>query len=83
MATEPENQASTRDITECSKVLATAPQSRDVNALLTRRFSLETIADLVRSGFAMVHLESTGRRGQTVEVARVRITDAGQRAVSN
>jgi len=56
---------------------------REVNALLTRRFSLETIADLVRIGFAMVHLEGTARRGQTIEVARVRLTDAGRTAIES
>ena len=51
----------------------------DVNALFSRGFEHKTIADLVRTGLATVQLESMRKRGRTVEVARVRITDAGRR----
>jgi hypothetical protein len=81
MDTEPENHSSNPRYRRVLKVLAKAPRGRDVNALLSRRFSLETIADLVRIGFAMIHLESTARRGQTIEVARVRLTDVGRMAI--
>jgi hypothetical protein len=80
MDTEPENHSNPK-YRRVLKVLAKAPRGRDVNALLTRRFSLETIADLVRIGFAMVQLESMARRGQTIEVARVRLTDVGRTAI--
>ena len=51
----------------------------DVNALFSRGFEFELIADLVRTELATVQLESMRKRGRTVEVARVRITDAGRR----
>jgi hypothetical protein len=81
MDTEPENHSSNPRYRRVLKVLAKAPRGRDVNALLTGRFSLETIAGLVRIDFAMVHIESTARHGQTVEVACIRITDAGLMAI--
>jgi len=65
------------------KMLAKAPQGRDVNALLTRGISFETLADLVRTGLARVQLETMERRGQTIEVARVKITDAGRKAIED
>jgi hypothetical protein len=62
------------------KMLARARRrGSDVNALFSRGIEFETIADLVRTGLATVQLESMRRRGRTVEVARVKITDAGRR----
>ena len=82
MATEPENQSLTRRHRQVLKVLARAPpRGRDVNALLTLGFKLETMADLVRSGLATVWVETVKERGLPIEVARVRITDAGRRAL--
>jgi hypothetical protein len=48
-----------------------APRGREVNALRTRRFSVETIADLDRSVLVTVQLHSTGKRGPKVQVACV------------
>jgi hypothetical protein len=62
------------------KMLARARQHGcDVNALFSRGFEFELIADLARTELAAVQLESMRKRGRTVEVARVRITDAGRR----
>jgi hypothetical protein len=82
MATEPENQSLRPRHLRVLKVLARAPpQGRDVNALLARGFRFETIADLAHSELATVQLESVKKRGRTVEIARVSITDAGRRVL--
>ena len=54
MATEP----LTERHRELLEVLAIAPHGSDVNALLTRGFKLETMADLVRSELAAVRIET-------------------------
>jgi hypothetical protein len=63
------------------EVLATAPHGRDVNALLTAGFKLETMADLVRSELATVRIETVENRDSKIEVALVQITDVGWRAL--
>jgi len=59
------------------EVLAIAPHGLDVNALLTRGFKLETMADIVRSEFATVRVETVENLHSKTEVALVQITDAG------
>jgi hypothetical protein len=58
-------------------MLAKVERGRDVNVLLSHGCSFEIMGDLVRTGLATVQLDSTKRRGRTVEVACVRITDTG------
>jgi hypothetical protein len=81
MATEPENQSLGERHRRVLAVLAEVPRGCDVNALLTRGFGFETIADLVRRGLATVQLQSMGKREPNGDVACVRITDAGRRAL--
>ena len=81
MATEPRNQTLTPRHLQVLNVLAHAPRGRDVNALLTLGFKLETMADLVQSGFATVRVETVEERGVKIELACVRITDAGWRSL--
>jgi hypothetical protein len=81
MATEPKNQGLTERHRHVLNVLANAPRGRDVNALLTLGFKLETMADLVRSGFATVRVETVKELGLEIEFACVRITDAGWRSL--
>jgi hypothetical protein len=81
MATEPENQSLSERHRQVLNVLANAPCGGDVNALLTRGFKFETMADLVRSGLATVRIETVEERGLEIEVACVRITDAGWRSL--
>ncbi len=81
MATEPKNQGLTERHRQVLNVLANAPRGRDVNALLTLGFKLETMADLVRSGFATVRVETVKELGLEIEFACVRITDAGWRSL--
>jgi hypothetical protein len=83
MATEPKNQSLTERHRQVLNMLANAPRGRDVNALLTLGFKLETMADLVRSGFATVRIEIVKERGLEIEFACVRITDAGWRSLEN
>ncbi len=79
MATGAENQSFTERHRQLLEILAIAPQGRDVNVLLTLGFKLETMADLVRSELATVRVDMVEGRGSKIEVARVRITDAGWR----
>jgi len=48
------------------------------SALVARGFTVELIAGLVRAGFAMVAIETVSG---TTEIACVRITEAGWRAL--
>jgi hypothetical protein len=80
MATEPKNQRLPERYRQVLEVLAVAPQGRGVNALLSIGFKLETIADLIRSELATVRLE-TRENHDRIEVARVRIADAGWRVL--
>jgi len=81
MATEPENQSLTERHRQVLEALAIAPHGRDVNALLTLGFKIETMADLVRSELAAVRVETVEERDSKIEVACVRITDAGWRSL--
>jgi len=81
MATEPENRSLSARHCQALKILAEAVHGRDVNALLTRGFKFETMADLVRSGLATVRVETVEAHGLVIEVARLRITAAGRRAL--
>jgi hypothetical protein len=81
MATEPKNQGLTERHRQLLEILAIAPQGRDVNALLTRGFKLETMADVVRSELASVRIETVENHDSKVDVAIVEITDAGWRAL--
>ena len=49
--------------------------------LLVRAHGL--IAGLVRTGLATAERESVNTRGKTIEVIRVRITDAGRRTIES
>jgi hypothetical protein len=77
MATEPKNQRLTERHRRVLEVLAIARHGRDVNALLTLGFKLETMADLVGSELATVRIETAEKLDSKIEVALVQITDAG------
>ena len=44
-------------------------------------FDTDMIAGLVRTGLATAERESVNGRGKTIEVVRIRITEAGRRAI--
>jgi hypothetical protein len=82
MVTDPRNPGLTWRHRQVLAVLARAPsRGRDVNALLTLGFKLETMADLIGGGLAKVRVEVANDRGSKSEVACVRITDAGWRTL--
>jgi hypothetical protein len=62
-------------------ILADAPRGLTEAMLTTHGVTGKLIAGLVRDGLATVQAESVQAGGQRVEVRRVRITDAGRRAV--
>jgi hypothetical protein len=49
--------------------------------MLLRGFTAEQLAELVRVGFAATTIERVVGGAQTVEVTRLKITEAGQRAL--
>jgi hypothetical protein len=61
-------------------MLADAGQNGCADPLFIARFTLELL-DLVRDGLATVERETVRNRGRMVEVARVKITDAGRMAI--
>ena len=83
MVAEPENQNIRRSHRRVLRVLAKTQHGRDVNALLTRGFKIETMGDLVRAGLATVRVETVDESGLSIEIARIRITDAGRKAIQD
>jgi hypothetical protein len=61
-------------------MLAAAGQRGRADPWFLAWFALELL-DLVDGGFATVWPETMRARGRTVDVARVRITDAGRTAI--
>jgi hypothetical protein len=49
--------------------------------LLARGFTVELLDDLLRAGFATVATDAVGNGDRTTEIACVRITEAGWRAL--
>jgi hypothetical protein len=49
--------------------------------MLAHGFSVEQMVDLVRAGLATAKAERVVAAGRTMEVARVRITEAGRRTL--
>jgi hypothetical protein len=50
--------------------------------LLAHGFTVELLADLVRAGLATATTERVVAGGRAIEVARVRITPAGRKALA-
>jgi len=49
--------------------------------MLAHGFSIDMMVELVRAGLATARAERVVAGGKPIEVARVRITDAGHRAI--
>jgi hypothetical protein len=63
-------------------MLASDPHGATEELLvLAHGFDSDMIAGLVRAGFATAQRESIKAGGKTIEVVRIRITDAGRRAI--
>jgi hypothetical protein len=50
--------------------------------MLANGFPVEMLVELIRTGLASVEAERMVAGGKQIEVARVRITEAGQRALA-
>jgi hypothetical protein len=50
--------------------------------VLAHGFTIEQMVDLIRAGLATAKAEGVVAAGRTIEVARVRITEAGRRALA-
>jgi acyl-coenzyme A thioesterase PaaI-like protein len=46
-------------------------------------FTVDALAELLRAGYASVAPETVRAGGRKIEVARVKITDAGRRAIAH
>jgi hypothetical protein len=62
-------------------ILADAPHGLTEGFMLAHGIAAATIASLVRDGLATTRREPTKAGGRTIEVTRVKITDAGLRAL--
>jgi hypothetical protein len=58
------------------------PRGLNEAILLAHGFTAEMLTDLVHGDLATVHIETMKAGGRTIEVARMRITDAGRRALN-
>jgi hypothetical protein len=63
-------------------LLAASPDGSTEALLLAHGFSTEMIVELIRDGFANAQTERVMASGRAIEVTRVRITDAGRRALA-
>ena len=64
------------------KALAAVPHGCNVNDLLSCGYQFTTISDLVRAGLAVASLDTGKVDGRIVEIARIKISDAGLKLVS-
>jgi hypothetical protein len=51
--------------------------------MIAHGFTVEQMVDLVRAGLATAQAERIGAGGRMIEVARVRITEAGRQALTD
>jgi hypothetical protein len=62
-------------------VLADNPDGCSRAVMLARGFPLTLLNRLVRAGLATSHIEREERPDKTIEIVRVKITEAGRRAL--
>jgi hypothetical protein len=60
------------------ELLASSPDGCSEAIMLARGFTVEQIAELVHAGLATTNAERVAMDARTIEVARVRITEAGR-----
>jgi hypothetical protein len=63
------------------ELLAASPDGATEAILLARGLSIDVLVELVRAGLATAKAERVMAGGRSMEVARVRITDEGRRAL--
>jgi hypothetical protein len=64
------------------ELLAASPEGCTEALMFANGFSAELLIELVRAGLASAHAERTFADGKTMEVARVKISEAGWRALT-
>jgi hypothetical protein len=64
------------------ELLAASPDGCTEGIMRAHGFSIDFMVDLVRSGLATATAEHVVSGSDTIEVARVRITDAGRRVLT-
>jgi hypothetical protein len=64
------------------ELLASCPDSCPEAIMLAHGFSIDLMVELVRDGLATAKAERVVAGRRTIEVARVRITDAGRRVLA-
>jgi hypothetical protein len=63
------------------ELLAASPDGCTESMLLAQGFNHDTLATLVRAGFATVHTERVRAGAEWTEVRRMQISDAGRRVI--
>jgi len=63
-------------------LLAASPDGATEAILLAHGITVEMLADMVRAGLATAKAERVVAGGRSMEVVRVRITEAGRRALA-
>jgi hypothetical protein len=65
-------------------LLASSPHRLTVKLLLTHGFTRRMLTGLVHNGLATAQPETMkGAEGETIDVVRIRITEAGRRAIES
>jgi hypothetical protein len=64
-----------------SRLLAENPDGCSRAIMLARGFSLSLLNRLVRAGLATSHIDCEERGNKAIEIVRVKITEAGRRAL--
>jgi hypothetical protein len=65
------------------ELLASCPDGCSEAILLAHGFTVDHLVDLVRAGLATLHGEGVVAGKKAMEVARVKITEAGRRTLGN
>jgi hypothetical protein len=74
--------ALTADQRRALNLLATAGPSGRTEGIMAAHFDVELLAGLVRTGLVQVEVADVRAGGRAIEVVRMRITDAGRRALA-
>ena len=67
---------------EALRMLAGSPGGCTVSIMMAHGCAIGMLDDLVRNGFATAHRENMGAGRGVIAVTRLRITDAGRRALA-
>ncbi len=65
------------------ELIAWSPDGMTEAMLLAHGFTVEMLVDLIRAGLATAKAERVMAGGRSMQVTRVRITEAGRRALAH